>query len=88
MYDFRECVVHLGESAVAKHLCECRSSLHFEERLDLVERLAVGRITDSETIEGESAEFVLVGCNVDVGVVEVVVGKIPVTTICELLFRL
>lgn len=71
--DFAERVIDSWEGAVAQHhgeFCQCR---HLERGLDLIERLAVGGVTDTQTIVGQGAVLVLVGRDIDVGVVEVIV---------------
>jgi hypothetical protein len=42
----------------------------------------VRRVADTETVEAKSAVFVLICSNIDVAVVEVVEGEIPVSNPC------
>ena len=70
--------VDTRELALAQHGGHGIQRLHLQERLDLVEGLAVGGVSDAETVVGEGAVLVLVGRDVNIAVVEVVVWRVPV----------
>lgn len=64
---------------ITKHFSERDSCCHLDETLDLVQSLSVRRIANPKTIKRKSTISVLVSCDADVGVVVVVVRKIPVS---------
>lgn len=71
--------VHCGwKGTIAEHVCEGRGGGDFDVGLNFIEGFAVRGITGSETVEGESVVGVVGGGHVDVGVVEVIVGEVPV----------
>jgi hypothetical protein len=72
MYNLAERAVDFGEGSVAEHLCELNCCCNLNETLDLVQRLAVRGIPNSETVEAESTVFVLIRGNINVAVIVVV----------------
>ncbi len=80
MRDFAESLLDARERAVAQHHCQFSQGCNFQSHLDLIQRLAVGGVAEAQAVVGESAVLVGVGSNIDVAVVEIVVGKIPVSS--------
>lgn len=78
MNDLVEGGVDLGEGPVAQHVGHLSESGDFEERLNFILRVAMGRVTDAETIVGDRGIAMLVDGVGEVGVFVVVDGDIPV----------
>jgi len=79
VYDLAESVINSWKGSIAKHLCELSGCCNLEEDLNLVQRLAVRRIADSQTVEAKSGVFVLICSNIHVAVVVVIEWQIPVS---------
>ena len=78
MDDFGDLLFDAGESSLAKHECELCECGNFYSRFYFVDRVAMGRFADSKTGVGERVVFLLVSSDVNVTIVEVVVGEVPV----------
>ena len=78
MCDGSKCCRNAWKGAVPKHHRQFGQSGDFEVGLNLVERLAMGRIANAKAIVRQSAVFILVGGDIDVAVIEVVVRIVPV----------
>ena len=74
MYDFAESLVDARKCTIAQHQGHFSQGCNFQEGLNLIQRLAVGGVSDAQAVVSERAEFVCVGSNIDVAVIEVVVG--------------
>ena len=72
MYDLVKRLIDTWEGTISKHLCKLSCGRNLDEDLNLVQRFAVRRIANSETVEAESAVFVLICSNIDVAIVVVV----------------
>jgi len=48
--DFAEGLIHVWECAIAQHHCQFSQSCDLEERLNLIQRLAVRRIANAQSI--------------------------------------
>ena len=77
--NLRKGVVGTGESAVSEHTGKGGCGFDFDVALDLIQRLSVGLIAYSKTVEAESAVSVSVRRYINIGVVEVVEWQVPVT---------
>lgn len=65
------------DATIAQLECDSIEGLNFGLSLDLVERIAMGRVTNAETIDGKCT----VTCckrSIDIAVVVVVIVQIPV----------
>lgn len=69
---------HALDLASAQHIGQSLESRHLELDLNLVDWLALGGHSNTETIMAESCKTILVDCLVGGRVVEVVEGHIPV----------
>lgn len=72
MYHLGESVFDAWEGAIAEHLCKLSCCGNLDEALDLVQRLSVGGVANSETVEAEGAILVLIRGNIDIAVVVIV----------------
>ena len=79
MGDLRGLRWDAGEGAGANHAGHLGQRLHLQERLDLAERVSVCRLANTQAIVGQRVVAVRNG-NVNIGVVEVVIWEIPVST--------
>ena len=73
MCDFVKRLLDSRERAIAQHHCHFSQGRNFQERLDLVQRLAVGGIANAQAVVGERAVLVLIDSYINVTVIEVIV---------------
>lgn len=78
MRDFAKSPIDLRECPVAQHIRQLRQSGYLQESLDLVDRLAMRRITNPQAIIRQGAVFISVGCDINIAIIEVVVRDVPV----------
>ena len=78
MRDFAKSLIDLRECPVAQHIRQLRQSGYLQERLDLVNRFAMRRFTNPQAIMRQGAVFISVGCDINIAIVEVLVGDIQV----------
>ncbi len=76
--DFAKSLIDLRECPIAQHFRQLRQSGYLQEDLYLIKRFAMRRITKPQTIIRQGAVFIGVGCDINVAIVEVVVGDVPV----------
>ena len=81
MYDLAKCLVDAWEGAIAQHLCDLSGCSNINEVLDLVQRLAMRGVPDSETVQAESVVLILIRDYIDVAIIVVIEGQVPVSPV-------
>ena len=79
MHDFAKSLIDLRECPIAQPGRQLRQSGYLQESLYLVERFAMRRITNPQPIIRQCAVFMGVGSNINIAIVEVFVGDVPVS---------
>ena len=79
MRDFAKSLIDTRECPIAQHYRQLRQSGYLQESLYLVERFAMRRIANSQAIIRQCAVFVGVGSDINIAIIEVVVGDVPVS---------
>ena len=81
MRDLAKALIDARELALTEHGGQGGQGLDLQESLDFVERFAMGRVADTETVICQSAILVLIGCNIDIAIIEIVVRIVPVSVL-------
>lgn len=63
---------------VAEHLCDLIDGCEFSWGLNVLDGIALGRISNTQAVNGKGAVSVVVDSDIGVGVVEVVEWQIPI----------
>lgn len=76
--DFVKSLIYFRERPVAQHFRQLRQSGYLQGSLYLVERFAMRRIANPQAIIRQGAVFIGVRCHINIAIIEVVVGDVPV----------